>query len=55
VERVGDAMERHHVMGDIEGSWDAQARAAIREVAAWMRENETGFNAAWPLEREADR
>jgi len=54
VERVGEAMERHHFIGDIEGSWDAQARAAIREVAAWMRENETGFNAARWLELEAN-
>jgi tellurite resistance protein len=53
VERVGEAMERHRVMGDIEGSWDAQSRAAIREVAAWMRENETGYNAARWLEQEA--
>jgi hypothetical protein len=29
------------------------ARAAIREVAAWMRENETGYNAADWLEQEA--
>jgi hypothetical protein len=30
------------------------ARAAIREVAAWMRENEVGYNAARWLEQEAD-
>lgn len=35
--------------------WSAEARAAIREVAAWMRENETGLNAARWLEQEADR
>jgi len=35
--------------------WYDDARAAIREVAAWMRENETGYNAARPLEQEADR
>jgi hypothetical protein len=52
VERVGAAMERHYVIGDIQGSWDAQARAAICEVAAWLRENETGFNAAYWLELE---
>ena len=32
-----------------------EARAAIREVAAWMRENETGYNAACWLEQEADQ
>jgi len=36
VERVGGAMERDYVIADIEGTWDAQARAAIREVAAWL-------------------
>lgn len=30
-----------------------QARAVIREVAAWMRENDTGHNAAHWLEIEA--
>jgi len=55
VERVGGAMERDYVIADIKGTWDAQARAAIREVAAWMREHETGFNAVRLLEREADR
>jgi hypothetical protein len=67
VERVGEAMERHHVVGDIEGSWDAQARAAIREVAAWLdsnaglpydatsREADGWEMAAQILNREADR
>jgi len=55
VERVGEVMERHRVIGDIEGSWDAQARAAIREVAAWLRENEFGYHAALSLEQEAGR
>jgi hypothetical protein len=32
-----------------------EARAAIREVAAWMRKNETGYNAAHWLEQEANR
>ena len=32
-----------------------QARAAIREVAAWMRENECGYNAVSWLEQEADQ
>jgi hypothetical protein len=36
-------------------TWDDQARAAIREVAAWMRENECGYNAIRWLEQEAER
>jgi len=35
--------------------WYDDARAAIREVAAWMREHETGYNAARLLEQEAGR
>jgi hypothetical protein len=31
------------------------ARAAIREVAAWMRENEVGYNAVRWLEQEVNR
>lgn len=31
------------------------ARAAIREVAAWMRENECGYTAVRWLEREAEQ
>jgi hypothetical protein len=34
---------------------DRTARDAIREVAAWMRENHAGYNAARWLEQEADR
>jgi len=34
-------------------NWASEARAAIREVAAWMRENEVGYNAVRWLEREA--
>jgi hypothetical protein len=52
VERVA------HVIGDdplLLSLWEDDARAAIREVAAWMRENETGYNAARWLELEADR
>ncbi len=30
------------------------ARAAIREVAAWMRENDCGYNAVRWLEQEAE-
>jgi hypothetical protein len=36
--------------------WDeSAARAAILEVAAWMRENECGYNAVRWLEQEAGR
>jgi hypothetical protein len=35
--------------------WFDDARAAIREVAAWMRENEVGYNAVRWLEQEAGR
>jgi hypothetical protein len=52
VERVGAAMESHYVMGDIQGSWDAQARAAIREVAAWLDSNAGLPDAATPREEE---
>ena len=31
-----------------------QARAAIREVAAWLAENAGGTRAAWLLEREVE-
>jgi hypothetical protein len=44
VELVGEAMERHYVIGDIEGSWDAQSRAAIREVAAAAKERINPFD-----------
>jgi hypothetical protein len=33
---------------------DDEARAAIREVAAWLDEN-TGGDAAWMLTQEAER
>lgn len=36
-------------------NWASEARAAIREVAAWMRENECGYNAVRWLEQEAER
>lgn len=36
-------------------SWTAEAYAAIREVAAWMRENECDYNAVRWLEQEAER
>jgi hypothetical protein len=38
-----------------EGGWHNEARAAIREVAAWMRENEVGYTAARWLEQEANQ
>jgi len=53
VERVGKAMERHHVMGDIEGLWDAQARAAIREVADCLG-GRGAYNVTQFLREEAD-
>lgn len=46
------------VIADPEGPaelWRDDARAAIREVAAWMRENETGYNADRLLEQEAQQ
>jgi hypothetical protein len=35
--------------------WIPEACAAIREVAAWMRESQTGLNAARWLEQEANQ
>jgi len=35
--------------------WHSEARAAILEVAAWLLENECGYNAARWLEREANQ
>jgi len=56
---AGGLVERVvRVIADPDGPaelWYDDARAAIREVAAWMRENETGFNAALWLEHEANR
>jgi len=53
---VGGLVERvwHALWDGMATSDEDGARAAIREVAAWMRENETGFNAARWLEQEAD-
>ena len=54
VKRVEQALEDHHVVGAIEGSWDAQARAAIREVAGWLKEH--GYGGSWSvLQQEANR
>jgi hypothetical protein len=51
VERVADAIYRN---GTVDG-FREEARAAIREVAAWMRENDCGYTAARWLEQEANR
>ena len=52
---AGGLVER--VAHEVTGQWHQNdreaARAAIREVAAWMRENEVGYNAARWLEQEA--
>jgi|688.fasta_scaffold43221_8 hypothetical protein len=48
VERVEDAL-----MESIKDQ-GSMARAAIREVAMWMRENEVGYTAARWLEQEAN-
>lgn len=40
---------------DDAGNWTAEARAAIRAVAEWLRENECGYNAVRWLEQEAGR
>jgi hypothetical protein len=50
VERVACAIGRD----DEPINWEPEARAAIREVAAWLDEN-TGGDAAWMLTQEAGR
>lgn len=55
VERVVKALDEYHVVGALDESWETQARAAIREVAAWLSENSGGTRAAWMLEQEAKR
>ena len=55
VKRVVKALDEYHVVGALDESWDAQARAAIHEVAAWLRER-GGWNqvtVAALLEEEA--
>ena len=52
VKKVEQAMEDLWVVGEIEGSWDAQARAAIREVAAWLDSNEGLPELATPKESD---
>ena len=51
VERVGAAIFEQF---ENNAGNEAEARAAIREVAAWLDEN-TGGDAAWMLTQEADR
>lgn len=41
--------------GDMPINWRPKARAAIFEVARWLRENECGYNAVCWLEQEAGR
>ena len=48
VERVRDAMLITQSIEDI-------ARAAIREVAKWLRENDCGYNVIRWLEQEANQ
>jgi hypothetical protein len=49
VERVALAIGGE---GDHPANWTPEARAAIRAVAAWMRDHEHAFNAAYWLELE---
>jgi hypothetical protein len=51
VERVARAIGRD----DEPINWEPEARAAIREVAAWMRESDCGYNAVRWLEQEVNR
>jgi hypothetical protein len=43
-------MPENHLIED----WEPEARAAIREVAAWLEANSGGTRAAWMLTQEAD-
>jgi hypothetical protein len=56
VERVADILHVEAGFRDTgpDGSWDVEARAAIREVAAWLRAGRM-LHAAELLEQEADR
>jgi hypothetical protein len=40
---------------DDAGNWTAEARAAIRAVAKWFKDNERGYNAVAWLEQELER
>jgi hypothetical protein len=52
VERVADAIGEADAEGLTNMTWNYHARAAIREVAAWLREVPWP-NAATALEKEA--
>ena len=52
VERVGAAIFEQF---ENNAGNEAEARAAIIEVAAWMRENEVGYNAVRWIEQEVDQ
>ncbi len=52
VERVGAAIFEQF---ENNAGNEAEACAAIREVAAWMRENEVGYNAVRWIEQEIDQ
>ena len=52
VERVGAAIFEQF---ENNAGNEAEARTAIREVAAWMRENQCGYNAVRWLEQEAEQ
>jgi hypothetical protein len=56
---AGGLVERvAHFIGDPDSPaelWFDDARAAIREVAAWMRENKVGYDAVRWLVQEAGR
>jgi hypothetical protein len=52
VERVVKVLDEYHVVGALDKSWNVQARAAIREVAAWLHSTNL-WEAADVLEQEA--
>ncbi len=52
VERVGSAL--CEATGDQFNDWNEEARAAIREVAAWLREKEGDYSVIRWLEQEAE-
>jgi hypothetical protein len=52
VEQVAAALAESHAPVDL---WYDEARAAIREVAAWLDAKPGGTRAAWMLTQEADR
>jgi hypothetical protein len=54
VEQVAKTLGSMPENGLIE-DWEPEARAAIREVAAWLDANSGGTRAAWMLLQEAER